>query len=108
MSRYGALGYEAFVMVSDAEDRVKVSPVLIVLDAVSCALHRNVPEEAASQKDTCETTSPFVPAQDVHEGVVEEFSTPVVGVVNVIDGRVVTEETEVVPAAPGLAVCSWT
>lgn len=94
------------MIVSEAEDSVKVSPVLMVLLAVSCADHRKLPAEAASQNETWEMTSPLVPAQLVHDGEDEELRTPVVAVVKVMVGRVVTEDTEVVPIVPGFAVCS--
>jgi hypothetical protein len=85
-----------------------VSPVFTVLLALSAADHRKLPLADASQNETWLTTSPFVPAQLVKDGVLDNDSTPVVDALNVAACRAVTDDVEVVPAVPGLAVCSWT
>jgi hypothetical protein len=95
-------------MVSDALLMLRVSPVLTVFDALRAADHRKFPAVEASKNETCETTSPFVPAQLVNDGVLDNDRTPVVEALNVAAWRVVTDDTEVVPAVPGLAVCNCT
>jgi hypothetical protein len=95
-------------MVSEQDDRVNVSPVLIVLEADRVAVHRQLPAAAASQTEIAVTTSPLVPAHEVHDGDEDEFRTPVEAVVNVIAMRVVTDDTLPAPAAPGAPVCRRT
>jgi hypothetical protein len=71
------------VIVSEALEMLRVSPVLIVLDALSAADHRKLPDADASQNEMCVTTSPFVPAQLVNEGVFDNDNTPVVDALKV-------------------------
>jgi hypothetical protein len=91
----------------EADDSVKVSPVVTVLDAVSATEARNVPTVLASQILMCVTVSGLVPAHDVHDGVFDMAMDPADAALNVIDGRVVTELAAVAPAEPGSAVCSF-
>src|SRR5258708_823620 len=91
------------------EDSVAVSPVLIVLARVSSTLNRKFPELDASQTEMLVTTSPLVPAQFDHAGNVAAMATaPAEAAAHVIAGRVVTDDTLLVPAAPGSPVCSCT
>jgi len=92
-------------MMSDEDDRVRVSPVFTVLDADNCADHRKFPEVEASQKETWETTSPLVPAHVAHCGVFDEVAVPP-ETVHDAEERVVTDETAFVPTAIGFAVWS--
>jgi hypothetical protein len=50
----------------------------------------------------------LVPAHVAHAGVVFCEITPPDAAANVIDGRVVTDDTAVVPTVPGFAVWSCT
>src|SRR5258708_4310171 len=91
------------------EDSVAVSPVLIVLARVSSTLNRKFPELDASQTEMLVTTSPLVPAQFDHAGNVAAMATaPAEAAAHVIAGRVVTDDTLLVPAAPAppASVCS--
>jgi len=99
---------EAVVMVTLDDVRFSVSPVFTVLDAVSAMENRKLPALDASHSEMCVTTSPFVPAHVAHDGVLFCEITPPEAAANVIDGRVVTDDTDVVPAVPGFAVCSCT
>lgn len=96
------------MIVTDADVRFSVSPVFTVFDADSAADHRKLPADDASHTEMCVTTSPFAPAHDAHEGVFDSEITPADAAENVADGRVVTDDTDVVPAVPGFAVCSCT
>lgn len=91
-------------MVTVAEVKFRVSPVFSVFDVVNCADHKKFPVEAASHTEMCVTISPLVPAHDAHEGVFDKVIAPAEAALNVADGRVVTDETAVVPAVPGLLV----
>jgi hypothetical protein len=86
--------------------RVSVSPVCTVFDAVSAAEFRNVPAVFASHTLMCVTTSPFVPAHDAHDGVLDIAIDPADAAENDAEGLVVTELAAVAPAEPGSAVCS--
>ncbi len=89
-------------------DSVNVSPVLTVLDDARATEHRNVPDVFASQTLMCVTTSPLVPAHDVHDGNVDVNAIdPPDAAENVIAGRVVTEDAAEAPDAPGSPVCSF-
>lgn len=89
-------------------ERVSVSPVVTVLDAVSATENRNVPAVLASQPLMCVTVSGLVPAHDVHDGVFDDATAPAEAAENVSDGRVVTELALEAPAEPGSPVCSLT
>src|SRR3954464_4706469 len=54
------------------------------------------------------TVSGEVPAQDVHDTVPDMAFDPADAADQVTDGRVVTDDTEAVPDAPGSPVCSCT
>lgn len=85
-----------------------MSPVLTVFDAVNTTLYRNVPAVLASHTLMCDTTSPFVPAHDVHDGEFDNAHAPADAALNVAEGRVVTDDAAVAADAPGSAVCSFT
>jgi hypothetical protein len=102
---YAAIG----VNVIDIDDKVAVSPVLIVFDKVSSTENRKFPADDASQTLMLVTISPFVPAQFDHAGKVVVIAfDPADAADQVIAGRVVTDETFDVPAAPGSPVCNCT
>jgi hypothetical protein len=87
--------------------RFSVSPVFTVLDAVSAAENRKFPPEELSHTEMWLTTSPFVPAQVAQDGsVVVMALEPADAAAQVRAGRVVTDDTLAVPAAPGMAVWS--
>jgi hypothetical protein len=71
------------VIVSDALEMFRVSPVERVLLAFKAADHKKFPDADASQNEMCVTTSPFVPAQLVNDGVLDNDNTPVVDALNV-------------------------
>jgi hypothetical protein len=105
----GRTGYAAIGVSAKVRDvRFKVSPVLTVFDAVSCAEYRNVPAVLASHTLMSVTTSPFVPAHVAHDGVFDDAHDPADAAENVTDGRVVTDDALAVAAAPGSPVCSFT
>src|SRR5260370_35402551 len=90
-------------------DSVAVSPGFVVLGRVSSQLNRKFPERDASQTEMLVTTSPLVPAQFDHAGNVAAIAfAPADAAAHVIPGRVVTDDTFDVPAAPGSPVCSCT
>jgi hypothetical protein len=88
--------------------KVSESPVSMVTLDESCMDMSNVPEELAVQNEMSVSTSPLVPAHDVQAGVFDADTDPADGEPHVTAGRVVTDDTEVVPAEPGSAVCSCT
>ena len=61
----------------------------------------NVPDVDAVQNEMSVSTSPLVPAQDVHSGSFDAATDPADADPPVTACRVVTEDTSVVPAAPG-------
>ena len=81
-------------MVTEDVVRLSVSPVFTVLDADSAIENRKFPAPAASHSEMCVTTSPFVPAHVAHDGVLFCVMTPDAEAPNVIEGRVVTDETD--------------
>jgi hypothetical protein len=95
-------------MVSDAAVSCNVAPVGIVTDDPNVALNRKFPDVLASKNETPVTTSRFVPAHDDQAGTFDNDNTPLDAAENVAAGRVVTDETLFVPAAPGAPVCNCT
>lgn len=90
----------------DSELSESVSPEAIALGVVSAYDCLNVPAVLAVQSETCVMVSEE-PAQLVHcagddSALVPPDADPIVA-----EGRVVTEDTFAVPAAPGSPVCSW-
>jgi hypothetical protein len=81
---------------------VKLSPVLMETDELNCMDMLNVPDVLAVQNEMSVTVSGDVPAHDVHSGMVPlALTTPADGEPHVTASRVVTEDTSVVPDAPG-------
>jgi hypothetical protein len=102
---YAAIG----VNVMDIDDKVAVSPVLMVFARVSRTLKRKFPALDASHTEMLVTISPFVPAQFDQDGSVAVMALdPADATDQVIAGRVVTDDTFDVPAAPGSPVCNCT
>jgi hypothetical protein len=86
-----------------------VSPVWTVFDAVSAIEYRNVPAVDASQIEKWVIVSGEVPAHDAHDGnVAANAHDPPDDAEKVTAGRVVTDDTFAVAAAPGSPVCSFT
>jgi hypothetical protein len=86
------------------EVSVSESPVSMVTDEDSVMDMLNVPDVLAVQKLMSVSTSPFVPAQDVHAGSLLAEIDPADADPHVTDCRVVTLDTAVVPADPGSPV----
>ena len=99
------VGQDAGVTVNVQEVRFSVSPSLTVFDAVSDAVHRQLPAVEASQHEMSEIVS--VPADhDDHDGVLDSEMTPDDAAPNVAACRVVSADAFDVPAAPGSPVCN--
>lgn len=92
------------MIVTEMLVRVRESPVAIVALLDSCPENPNVPEVEADQKETSVSTSLLVPAHDVQAGLLEADTTPAEADPHVTLCLVVTEETLLVPAAPGAPV----
>jgi hypothetical protein len=89
--------------------RVSESPVCIVTDDESCMENPNVPAALADQNEMSVSVSGDVPAQFDQAGAVPvEAIDPADADAHDTAGRVVTDDTLDVPAAPGAPVCSWT
>jgi hypothetical protein len=80
---------------------VSESPVFMVTLELSCIDRPKVPELDSDQNEMSVSTSPFVPAQLVHDGWLDAVTDPADAEFHDTDGRVVTEDTFDVPAAPG-------
>jgi hypothetical protein len=85
----------------------RLSPVFIVTEALSVIAASKVPAVLAVQYDVAVTTSPLVPAHDVHDGSVPFAETlELDGLAHVTALRAVVLLTLAVPALPGAPVCS--
>jgi hypothetical protein len=92
----------------EPDDHVKVSPVVTVFATANASEVRNVPAALADHNEKWLIVSGEVPAHDAHDGnVAANAHDPADAAENVVAGRVVTDDTAVVPAAPGSAVCNW-
>jgi hypothetical protein len=87
--------------------RVSESPVSMVTLELRVIDSSKVPEVLSDQNEMSVSTSPFVPAQDVHSGSLLEVIEPADALAQVTASRVVTLETLAVPLDPGSPVCSW-
>ncbi len=91
-------------MLTEIAVSVSESPVFMVTDEDSWMLMLNVPAVTAFQNEMSVSTSPLVPAQDVHAGMLLELTLPPDGAFQVTFSRVVTDDTLPVPAVPGSPV----
>jgi hypothetical protein len=83
--------------------------VVIVTELPKFADQRKLPPDEESQNEHPVTTSLLVPAHDDQAGVLLRLIEPAEAAANVAAGRVVTDETFDVPAAPApVDVCNWT
>ena len=79
----------------------------MVTDEFSAIDRPNVPLLLADQNEMSVTTSPLLPAHDVHSGSLLAAISPADAEPHVTASRVVTLDTSDVPALPGSPVCSW-
>ena len=84
---------------------MRVAPDTIATPDPNCADQRKLPPLAASQKLMPVRVS-AEPPHDDQVGVLDKLKTPDDAAENVAAGRVVTDETFVVPAAPCEPVCN--
>jgi hypothetical protein len=94
-------------MLTEIDVSVRLSPVFIVTLLDNTIDMLNVPTDAAVQKLMSVSTSGLVPAQFVHAGWLLALTLAPDDAFQVTAGRVVTDDTLAVPAAPGAPVCSW-
>jgi hypothetical protein len=85
-----------------------VSPVVTVFVEASAAENRKLPAVVLSHTEMCESTSPEVPAHEVHDKVPDIAFAAADAAAQVIANLVVTDEGVVVPAAPGSPMCNFT
>lgn len=100
---YAAIG----AMLSPRALRVKVLPEAHACEDARAAENRNVPAEDADHTETWVSVS-LVPPLVHADGAADAARACAAGAAKVRDWRAVEPtDTEVVPAAPGSAVCSW-
>jgi hypothetical protein len=95
-------------MLAEIAVKVSESPVSMTTLAESCIDMLKVPPLEAVQNEMSVSTSPLVPAHELHPGWLLAETDPPEAEPQVTASRVVTDDTFAVPAVPGSPVCSCT